>query len=402
MIKKFEKEKAYEENPNWENMISRKKPLYSRNNNLRSEFQRDYNRILNCNAYKRMKHKTQVFFNPTSDHVCTRGEHVNLVESISYTIAESLGLNTELTKAISVGHDIGHTPFGHAGGNILSEISKRDIGRSFWHEQNGLEMVEKIELLEDLDMNMENLNLTYAVRDGIISHCGEIDENSIKPRTEFIDLNDYKYPNQFAPYTWEGCVVKISDKISYILRDISDAIKLNIIEEADLKELHKKLKIPQKQVINNTHIVNDLIYDIYSNSTPEKGLTFSSESLNLLNTIKQFNYEKIYFDERHKESCKFFKLVITEIYEILKQAYDGENTLNQLKKLHKFYPVLIDSFIEWISRYWNLTDHKNSRYKNDIIFDINNEKDYYQAIIYYISGMTDNFAINTYMEAIRF
>ena len=140
---------ANENNTKWENIIKRKQNLYNRNNDIRSEFERDYTRIIHTTAYRRMKHKTQVFFSPENDHICTRIEHIVHVESISHTIAKYLGLNTELTKAIAIAHDIGHSPFGHQGEKILSEISKRDIGENFWHEKNGLEMVEKIELLED-------------------------------------------------------------------------------------------------------------------------------------------------------------------------------------------------------------------------------------------------------------
>ena len=205
-------------NPNnskWENTISRILPLSYKNSDIRTELDRDYTRIIHSNAYKRLKHKTQVFFSPENDHICTRGEHVTHVESISYTIASYLGLNTELTKAIAVAHDLGHSPFGHSGEKILSEISKRDLGSPFWHEKNGLHFVDSIELLEGHDGYKNNLNLTYGIRDGIISHCGEITENALKPRDEFIDLNNYLSPNQYSPYTWEGCVVKISDKISY-------------------------------------------------------------------------------------------------------------------------------------------------------------------------------------------
>ena len=248
------------ENPKWENAIKREKKLYSRNNEFRTDFERDYTRVIHCNAYRRLKHKTQVFFSPTSDHICTRIEHVVHVESISYTIAKYLGLNTELTKAIATAHDIGHSPFGHEGERILSEISKRDIDETFWHEKNGLEIVDKIELLEDNFKNKQNLNLTYAVRDGIISHCGEIDQNNLKPREENIDLNEYKYPNQFNPYTWEGCVVKIADKISYIGRDIEDAISLGILDE-HLNELHKMLGLDINEPINNTVLINNFIYD---------------------------------------------------------------------------------------------------------------------------------------------
>ena len=212
----FINHKADINNPKWENMISRQSPLYKRNNDIRDEFERDYTRIIHSNSYRRLKHKTQVFFSPENDHICTRIEHVTHVESISYTIASYLGLNTELTKAIAVGHDLGHSPFGHEGEKILSKISNRDLGISFWHEKNGLDFVDSIELLVGHDGYKNNLNLCYGVRDGIISHCGEIDENALRPRDEFIDLNEYVHPNQYAPYTWEACVVKISDKISYI------------------------------------------------------------------------------------------------------------------------------------------------------------------------------------------
>lgn len=397
----FKSEIANRNNPKWEKMISREMPLYTRNNSLRSEFERDYTRIINSNAYKRLKHKTQVFFRPKSDHICTRSEHVALVGSISYTIAKTLGLNTELTRAISVGHDLGHSPFGHAGERILSNISKKELGETFWHEKNGINMMDNIELLEDLDMNMQNINLTYAVRDGIISHCGEIDENGIKPRDEAIDLYDYKYPNQYNPYTWEGCVVKVADKISYICRDIEDAIRLNILDNS-LEDLYDMLHYDKNKKINNTTIVNNLIFDLCQNSTPEKGLCFSDESFDLINNIKKFNYEKIYLSDRLNKSAQYFSLVINSLYDLLKRAYAGKDTLNNLKKLEEPFPILIKNFISWISCYWDLTDRDGTNLKNKVVFNMDNEKDYYRAIIYFISGMTDNFAIDMYMESISF
>lgn len=125
-------------NKNWKDFIKREKELYARNNDIRSEFERDYTRIIHCNAYRRLKHKTQVFFSPENDHICTRVEHVTHVDSISYTIAKYLGLNVELTKAIATAHDIGHSPFGHQGERILSEITKRDLNELFWHEKTDL------------------------------------------------------------------------------------------------------------------------------------------------------------------------------------------------------------------------------------------------------------------------
>ena len=385
-------------NPKWNNIISRESPLYSRNNDIRSEFERDVTRIIHSNAYRRLKHKTQVFYSPQNDHICTRIEHVNHVESISYTISHYLGLNEELTRAISLAHDLGHSPFGHKGEKILNEICKRDIGFSFWHEKNGLFFVDNIELLEDTEGNKRNLDLTYGVRDGIISHCGEIDENSLFPRNEFIDLNEYTYPNQYKPYTWEGCVVKISDKISYIGRDIEDAVSIGILDE-HLDELYSLLEY-KGGTINNTVIINTLIYDLCNNSSPEKGLCFSDEALNLMNKIKQFNYKHIYLSDILKPSDKYFSVVIKQIYDTLKNLYDGKNTFVKLNSMKKFYYNLIIGFIEWLDNYFKHSDR--TCLKNKVLFDINNPQDYYYAIILYISGMTDKFAIDMYNEIIGY
>ena len=389
---------ANEKNLNWNNIISRQTPLYSRNNDIRSEFERDYTRVIHSNAYRRLKHKTQVFYSPQNDHICTRIEHVNHVESVSYTIANYLGLNVELTKAIAVAHDLGHSPFGHSGEKILNKISMRDLNTSFWHEKNGLYFVDNTELLEDTEGYKQNLDLTYAVRDGIIAHCGEIDEISLRPRNDYIDLAEYKYPNQYAPYTWEGCVVKISDKISYIGRDIEDAVTLGILDE-HLDELYKLLG-HTNGTINNTVIINNLIYDLCQNSSPEKGLCFSDEALGIMNKIKEFDYKYIYLSDILKPSEEYFSIVINRIYDTLKNAYADVNTLSNLLKLSKFYPNLIKGFTDWFNNFSNIGNRENL--KNKILFDLTNPTDYYFAIILYIAGMTDKFAIDTYSEIIGF
>ena len=394
-MKKFEKEAASKSNPKYEQMIKREEKLYNDTNDLRTDFERDFTRILHSNAYKRLKHKTQVFFSPENDHVCTRIEHVNYVESISYTIANHLGLNTELTRAISIGHDIGHAPFGHQGEKILSELSKEYLGESFWHEQNGLYMADNIELLKDRQGNLRNLSLTYGTRDGIISHCGEIDENSITPRNEVVDLKDYKFPNQYAPYTWEGCIVKVADKISYIGRDIEDAIDMGFIDN-DMSKLEKELGAE----LSNSSIINTLLEDICKNSTPERGLTFSEKALNLMNNVKKYNYENIYLSSKMEPSKRYFKLSLNEIFNVLKNVYDGENTLNKIKQEEKYYPKLMERFSQWLDNY--IEKSERNGLKNKIIYNLNNEKDYLKAIITFISGMTDKFAIDTYNEIIRF
>ena len=399
-MKKFENVSANSNHPNWEKMIFRKNKLYDRNNDIRDDFQRDYTRIIHCNAFKRLKHKTQVFFSPENDHICTRSEHVTSVESISYTIAKYLGLNTELTKAISVSHDIGHSPFGHEGEKVLSKISTRDLGKPFWHEKNGLDFVEKIELLEDNQKHKQNLNLTYAVRDGIISHCGEINENCLKPRTEYIDLDTYISPNQYAPYTWEACVVKVSDKISYLCRDIEDAITLAILDE-HITELFSLINITSpNEPINNTNIINNLIYDLCENSSPEKGLCFSEKALTLMDKIKEYNYKNIYGCKRILPSVRYCNIVLNEIYELLKSTYDGNKTLENLCNLKSIYPKLMTTFINFINDYYNFGNRNNN--KNEVLFSLDNELDFYQSIIYFISGMTDSFAIDVYHEIIHF
>jgi len=401
MEKKFINESANINNKKWDQMISRKSPIYIRDTDIRSDFERDYTRIIHSNAYKRLKHKTQVFFSPKNDHICTRIEHVSHVESISYTIADTLGLNTSLTKAIATAHDIGHSPFGHQGEKILNEISIRDCNKTFWHENNGLFFADNIELLEDNNGNKQNLNLTYAVRDGIISHCGEIDEDFLKPRDEYIDLENYLTPNQYSPFTWEGCVVKISDKISYIGRDIIDAISLGILDN-DLDELYELLSCPREYKLNNANIINKLIYDLCMNSNPKDGLIISEENLNLLTKIKEFNYSKIYKSSRILPSNKYFSLVINQIYDTLKNLYSGKDTISHLNNLNKHYPKLISGFISWLKQYLNITDRSDNKLQNNILFDINNPIDYYSSIIYYISGMTDNYAIEMYNEIISF
>lgn len=398
----FKKYAANESNPNWNNIISRCTPLYKRDNDIRTEFGRDYTRIIHCNAYRRLKHKTQVFFSPDNDHICTRIEHVTHVESISYTIATYLGLNTELTKAIAVSHDIGHSPFGHVGERILSSLSQKDVGTTFWHEKNGLDFVDCIELLEDDNKYKKNLNLTYGVRDGIISHCGEVSENGLKPRTEYINLSDYKYPNQFAPYTWEACVVKLSDKISYIGRDIEDAITLGILDN-HLDELYKLLDSKYtKDKINNTIIINYLITDLCENSSPEKGLCFSQDAFNLINKINEFNYKYIYNCQRIQPSNRYFNIVLTEIYSLLKSTFEQDHTLENVENLNKFYPKLYKNFLSFLNHYFDLGNRENLKLKNQVVFNLNNEKEFYKAIIYFISGMTDNFAIEIYNEIIGF
>ena len=322
------------ESEKWEQAVSRQSDIYMRASDKRNPFVRDYTRILHSSAFRRLKHKTQVFFSPQSDHICTRIEHILHVESIADVIADSLGLNTDLTKAIAIGHDLGHPPFGHKGEKVIQELFEKYVGEGFWHERNGVFIADFMELLEDDERNKKTLNLTYAVRDGIISHCGESHQRSVKPRDEVIDLiRDYQKPNQFRPYTYEACVVKMADTISYIGRDIEDARSLDILDSARLDRLSQILESYTNQKLNNPNIINCLITDICENSDPENGISFSERISEMLALLKEFNYNYIYRDKRVVRADKYFSLVINEIFDLLCECYDGDNTYDRLEKI---------------------------------------------------------------------
>lgn len=407
--KKFSLVATTDRNLLWKELTKRKKTLYSRDDDIRSPFARDYTRILHSMAYRRLKHKTQVFFNINNDHICTRMEHVNHVDSVSSTIAKELGLNEELTKAISIGHDLGHAPFGHHGEKVLSELSEEYLHKPFWHEQNGLRFVDDIELLEDNYRFNKNLDLTYAVRDGIISHCGEVDQNGLHPRNELIDLSDFISAGQYQPATWEGCVVKLSDKIAYVGRDIEDAISLGFLNASEQEKLLKMARLNDQNVMNTTVIMHNMIIDICNTSSPENGISLSKTFLEQINEIKKFNYEHIYGNKRLEPYMHYSKLVITEIFSILLDCYDDKHTFSALESQLHYSPILLKSFRSWLSKYCE-TDfipsqyiEKGKIYDNEKIYgQLESKKIYVQAIIDYISGMTDHFAIDVFNELITY
>ncbi|MBE6827205.1 MAG: HD domain-containing protein [Ruminococcaceae bacterium] len=408
-MKQFLSVAAVSGNPDWDRLTARYGELYTRDDEVRDEFSRDYTRILHSLAYRRLKHKTQVFYNIENDHICTRMEHVAHVESVSHTIAEKLGLNTELTKAISIGHDLGHAPFGHKGEKIIDELTKKHLGKSFWHEQNGLHFVDDVELLEDKTSSLQNLKLTYAVRDGIISHCGEIDKNCLKPRSEFISLDEFTEPGQYEAVTWEGCVVKFSDKIAYVGRDIEDAKRLNFLDGRGLEKLRSFSKMFDENAINTTVIMHRLIIDTCANSSIEKGICLSDRYADYLKQIKDFNYEYIYNNPRLSYFGEYAALVINSVFRALESAYSGRGTFAELEKMKSFYPSLAGDFADWLNKYIE-PDAVPEKYRENaercknrkIYSDLSDKKDYIRAVIDYISGMTDGYAIKVYNELISF
>lgn len=401
---------AGEHREDWEQLIARQSKLYEKKNDCRDPFERDYTRILHSLAYRRLKHKTQVFFNIENDHICTRMEHVSHVESVSTTIAKQLGLNVGLTRSIAMGHDLGHAPFGHQGERELDALSRQYLGKSFFHERNGLHFVDDIELLEDDYRIFRNLDLTYATRDGIISHCGEVDENGLRPRTEYIDLNDFTECGQYQPYTWEGCVVKLSDKIAYVGRDIDDAIRLKFLTRENIETLSEMAKAYDKMAINTTVIIHNMIYDVCANSSPEKGICLSETFAGQLKEIKDFNYEFIYKNKRLDPFVQYAKVVIRQLFNVLFDAYDGENTIEVLYKKAEIYPELMGAFADWISKFcdpavsfYSIASDKNVQCRNRKIYGcLETPEIYIGAILDYISGMSDNYAIRVFNELITY
>lgn len=223
---------------------------------LRTVYQRDRDRIIHCKAFRRLKHKTQVFLSPGDDHYRTRLTHTLEVAQISRSISRALQLNEDLTEAIALGHDLGHTPFGHAGERALSRCSKTP----FKHNEQSVRVVEKLE------NKGEGLNLTWEVRDGILNH-----------------------KTSCMPATLEGQVVRLSDKIAYINHDIDDAIRGNMMRESDLP-----VSIVNVLGNNTRDRIDCLIHDVINTSYGKTSVSMSDETSEALSALRTYMFEYLY------------------------------------------------------------------------------------------------------------
>jgi len=419
----FKNVRCCENSENWEQCLKRENSLYARNNDIRSEFERDYTRLLHCQAFSRLKHKTQVFFAPHNDHICTRMEHVLHVVSVASTIAKYLGLNEQLTSAIAIGHDIGHAPFGHHGEDCLNSLLPQkegtDAPKKFWHERNSLFFADYIETLQNPDGIEKNLDLTYAVRDGLISHCGEIDQQGIQPRSEAIDLYSIKRPGILQPYTWEGCVVKVADKIAYLGRDIEDARTYHILDMGSYRQLREIVastlgfenkaehSLRSGKAVNTTVLINDLIVDLCEQSSPEKGLCFSPEYFKFIVQLKQFNTSNIYNHWRLTEFRQYATDIIKTIYRTLMRTQPYAQN-GRISSALRYYPQMGRTFEDWLIKYTNYKPQNQPErkrilhYDTQQVFDISDNESFQKCIVEYISGMTDQYAISVYEEIISF
>lgn len=258
---------------------------------VRTEFMRDVGRILFSLDFRRMRNKTQVFFNPQNDHICTRMEHVITVHYIANTIGRSLQLNPDLIQAIAYGHDLGHAPFGHTGEKALDKaLRAHDPMSSFKHELHSLRVIDELAAHKD----DKGLNLTFEVRDGIACHCGEAyDEHLLIPdrKRRAEDLAEAARLHS-APATLEGCVVRMADKIAYVGRDVEDAVRAGIIESADIAE-------DLQSILGHTNgqIINTLVTDIITNSRGEDLIRLSEGKARALQQLLAENVRLIYRSE---------------------------------------------------------------------------------------------------------
>ena len=395
--RKFESVAMLPGNPKWDQAIHREGTLYSREDDIRSPFERDNGRILHCLAYRRLKHKTQVFFSPDNDHICTRIEHVNHVASVSRTIAKELGLNEELVYAIALGHDVGHAPFGHHGEKILDGLCQ-PTGR-FWHEQHSLRVLDLIEAMPGPDGKQHALALTYAVRDGVVTHCGEVHEERIVPRENAVDLYSITGAGSIPSYSWEGCVVKLADKIAYLGRDIEDALMLGIIEESMLESLVRyacSIGVSVETISNNA-LIHHFIIDVCRTSSIAEGIGLSANYLQLMKRVGEFSKDHIYCHPRLEWYKKYGNLILQSIYEYLLQQYSGERTLTVLSTRLKRKSLLLVYFIEYLNQ--KVGDEEAGHLP---LYNLANEQDYKQACIDFIAGMTDGFAERCFQELVSF
>lgn len=245
---------------------------------MRTDFQRDRDRIIHSKAFRRLKHKTQVYISPNGDHYRTRITHTLEVSQISRTIARALRLNEDLVEAIALGHDLGHTPFGHIGESALNKISEN----GFKHNIQSLRVVDKLEIKKD----KRGLNLCYETRDGIRNHSGE-------------DL----------PQTLEGMLVRLCDRVAYINHDIDDSIRAGIISNEDLpKDITR--------VLGESHgdRINTMVMNIIENSLDNSSIEMSEEVKEASDSLRKFMFENVYLDEKVKQEADKAERIIKELY----------------------------------------------------------------------------------------
>jgi len=307
---------------------------------VRTQFQRDRDRIIHCKSFRRLKHKTQVFFYPEGDHYRDRLTHTLEVSQISRTIAKALFLNEDLTEAIALGHDLGHTPFGHAGEKVLDQILKDVLGPDFCFLHNE----QSIRVVKIIEKNGEGLNLTFEVLDGIENHTGDK-----------------------IPKTLEGKIVRISDKIAYINHDIDDALRSEILSLSDLPQ-------EELQILGFSHRerINNIVIDIIKKSSGKNEILISDKINECLYSLRDFLFDNLYMRSPVK--------------------IEERKTEKIIRDLFYFYFNDFDFFIK------DSCFEKNKAYLNFKALSSIDKNSKAVFITDYIASMTDRFALNKFSE----
>ena len=335
---------------------------------VRPPFYRDIDKILYSLSYIRYIDKTQVFSNLENDLISKRMIHVQLVSKIARTIGRALNLNEDLIEAASLGHDLGHVPYGHVGENILNEISLENNQGYFNHN------VQSVRTLMYIENNGLGNNVTVQVLDAIMCHNGEELKNIYTPTTktkeEFLKQYNNTYKDKdalknVASMTLEGCVVRISDVIAYIGKDLEDALTLGIINEEEIP-----VSIKENLGTTNSEIINKLVNDIIENSINKNYIKISDKIFEDLKALLDFNYKNIYLKANTKEKIKKLKNKFKSLFNLYLNHIEN-NLHNQ------------DIYIVFLN---NMCDkYLNSTTKERIVLD-------------FIAGMTDDYFENQYKK----
>ncbi len=345
-----------------------------RTNDVRGAYYRDTTAIIHSSPFRRLKHKTQVFFSPSNDHICTRMEHVLHVASIATAICRGLKLDTELAWAIGMGHDLGHTPFGHVGEHILQDIMREQGFDGFEHELNSLRIID---FLAD---HGKGLNLTYAVRDGIACHNGEQFDQRLFPKFVMKDLKNLKNRKDAIPSTWEATVVRFSDQIAYLGRDYEDACRLSIIEADMIPSV-----VGQRLGRKNSTIINTLVNDIIDNTNQDEGVCFSDDIFEAVQIMKDFNYQFIYRSPLLQGYSRYFSRLLRLIVGYLQGMLESYGMQENLYRDEK--NMLAAGFFL----------HLKEMYESYLSVDGNIDR----IVLDYVAGMSDNFCLDCANEILK-
>ncbi len=281
---------------------------------MRTPFQRDRDRVLHTKAFRRLKHKTQVFIAPEGDHYRTRLTHTLETCAIARTVARALALNEDLTEAIGLGHDLGHPPFGHIGEEALDEALRERAGRSFRHNRQSLRVVDVLE------RDGRGLNLTEAVRDGILNHTG---------------------PEQAA--TLEGRVVRIVDRVAYINHDIDDALRAEIITPGDLPAAEIELLGP-----TGARRIDTLARDLVEQSVKAGDIVQSEEIGAAMLVLREFMFERVYLGEEarseHERVHRLLRTLFDHYVEHPEEVPDAGTGADDVQRITDYLAGMTDRF----------------------------------------------------------